>query len=380
MEKKSILMLAILTVLLLGVPTTSAQTVSWAEWHFTSGFTNDEVMADSASDQDSLLRLNTPGSAVYTIAGGVLSCTGSADLNEWLQMDVDDMVENGGGIYVNEYSMVWDIRSDSTPDWIGLYNTNDANANPAELWLADDGSVGKGGDYSAPGVVPPQTWVRIVATYRVQGGNMVENLYVDGTNVLANTVRDVVDGYWSLWTNAQNPSHQVAVFGAEDSGIMYLDAFDLENYGIITTELSAAQVASLGGYDPNGIGLENMIEPTVDIKVNGSDGPVTVNWGTMLMVDISVDPGSEAGNNADWWVLADSPFGWYHFDLGIFFWASGFQVTYQAPLFALAPFTVYGGTSLPVGSYTLYFGVDMNMNGILDVGETYYDSVDLTIQ
>jgi len=34
---------------------------------------------------------------------------------------------------------------------------------------------------------------------------------------------------------------------------------------------------------------------------------------------------------------------------------------------------------LPAGSYTFHFGVDMNMNGVLNPGQLYYDSVEVTV-
>jgi hypothetical protein len=117
-----------------------------------------------------------------------------------------------------------------------------------------------------------------------------------------------------------------------------------------------------------------------DIKANGQDGPLTLNYGAKLTVDISLNPLSEGGNNADWWLLASSVFGWYYYNLGIFNWNPGFLVTYQGPLFTFGPYTAYNGTALPIGSYTFYFGVDMNMNGALDMGQVYYDSVSVTVQ
>ena len=35
--------------------------------------------------------------------------------------------------------------------------------------------------------------------------------------------------------------------------------------------------------------------------------------------------------------------------------------------------------TLPAGSYTCYFGVDTVMNGTLDMGDIYYDSVGVDI-
>jgi hypothetical protein len=76
------------------------------------------------------------------------------------------------------------------------------------------------------------------------------------------------------------------------------------------------------------------------------------------------------------WVLGDTPFGWYYYNL-TWGWLPGLFVTYQGPLFDLSPFGVLGMT-LPEGSYTFYFGVDTNINGIVD-SPLYYDSVEVNI-
>ena len=56
----------------------------------------------------------------------------------------------------------------------------------------------------------------------------------------------------------------------------------------------------------------------------------------------------------------------------------GYQVRrlpIMGPLFDLATFGVMNMTGLPTGTYTFYFGVDMVMNGSIDMGQIFYDSV-----
>jgi hypothetical protein len=115
-----------------------------------------------------------------------------------------------------------------------------------------------------------------------------------------------------------------------------------------------------------------------DVKANGSDGPVTISQSDTLSVTIALNA---AGNtdNADWWVGVFTPFGWYYYNLFLG-WQPGFVVTYQGPLFDLSPFEVLNISGLPVGPYTFFFGVDMLMNGSLDLAELYYDSVGVTIE
>jgi hypothetical protein len=115
-----------------------------------------------------------------------------------------------------------------------------------------------------------------------------------------------------------------------------------------------------------------------NIKANGSDGPVTVTQSDPLSVTVELNA---AGNSddADWWVLADTPFGWYRYDVGGDTWVPGQAVTHQGPLFDLSSYEVLNMSGLPVGSYIFYFGVDTIMNGSIDMGVIYYDSVDVNI-
>ncbi len=120
---------------------------------------------------------------------------------------------------------------------------------------------------------------------------------------------------------------------------------------------------------------------TLDIKANNSDGPVTPI--DNLSVTVALDPGSLSGENADWWVAANTPLGWFYFDVSNLGWVfagashTDLVVTHQGPLFNLATFGILNipVSGLPSGTYTLYFAVDMNMNGLLDFDKLFFDSV-----
>ena len=125
--------------------------------------------------------------------------------------------------------------------------------------------------------------------------------------------------------------------------------------------------------------LTSISAPVCDIKANGSDGPVELTSGEALSVTIELDPGDYPGYQADWWVLADAPFGCYYYDACTEEWLRGCHVSYQGPLFELTPPSeVLNVSDLPVGGYTFYFGVDGNRNGNLDE-PLYYDSVEVSI-
>lgn len=126
------------------------------------------------------------------------------------------------------------------------------------------------------------------------------------------------------------------------------------------------------------VGAGGPQNPLPDIKANGSDGPVFIEAGDNLSLTVGLNAGDFSGYNADWWVVDDTPFGWYYYDVVNDLWKPGFVATYQGGLKNLSPYEVWNQT-LSVGTYTIYFGVDMNMNGVLDIGQTYYDSVVVTV-
>ena len=121
-----------------------------------------------------------------------------------------------------------------------------------------------------------------------------------------------------------------------------------------------------------------------DIKANGLDGPVSQKPADNLSATVSLDPGGSSVNS-DWWVAAETPLGWFYFDVSIMKWLNAgdsptdLSFTHQGPLFDLSTFEVLNMPGLPVGTYTLYFAVDTNMNGSLDFDQLFFDSVVVNI-
>ena len=98
----------------------------------------------------------------------------------------------------------------------------------------------------------------------------------------------------------------------------------------------------------------------VQVKANGQNGPIVVSPSTPVSIDISLDPGNRAGELADWWIAAKTPFAppgdWYTYVYPTG-WKPGINLCVQTPLFALSPFEVLNMT-LPAGDYTFYFVID----------------------
>ncbi|RKY44130.1 MAG: hypothetical protein DRP81_05995 [Candidatus Omnitrophota bacterium] len=118
--------------------------------------------------------------------------------------------------------------------------------------------------------------------------------------------------------------------------------------------------------------------PLCDIKVNDSDGPITLYQSDTLTVTVALDNNSQT-ENADWWLAADTPFGLFFFTFDG--WTDAWLPGYQGSLSYLDSFEVFNMpvSGLPAGTYTLYFGVDTVMDGNVTWDSAYYDSVEINV-
>lgn len=119
------------------------------------------------------------------------------------------------------------------------------------------------------------------------------------------------------------------------------------------------------------------------ITANNSSGQITLNQSNALSVFVSLDAGGGSGIDADWWLAAYTPSGWYYYVYpDQWYYASVLQdilPAYQGPLFDLSPLEILNITQLPVGAYTVYFGVDLNRNGIIDFDQLYLNSIGINV-
>ncbi len=109
--------------------------------------------------------------------------------------------------------------------------------------------------------------------------------------------------------------------------------------------------------------------PVPDVKANNLDGPLTITQSDSVSVTVDLDAGTYTGKNADWWVLADAPFGWYYYELP----ATDWQVVYQTD-FSIDP----GWTSNSSENYYwdpsdgTYYANQINIDG--GGNYSYYDT------
>lgn len=118
----------------------------------------------------------------------------------------------------------------------------------------------------------------------------------------------------------------------------------------------------------------------VGITANGARDGVTAREGSLIGLQISLNPGNHRGAPADWWAAAATPFGlfWYTVESG---WIPSTTPVpaYSGPLVKVVNYSIYSGTQLPLGNYTIYFGVDLVQNGQLDIDPLYYRAIPLAV-
>ncbi len=122
------------------------------------------------------------------------------------------------------------------------------------------------------------------------------------------------------------------------------------------------------------------IDPVVDIKANGSDGPVSIKSDDILLIQLSLDPGDYSDMESDWWLAGLYEDNLFYYDLMENEWllSSDLPVTYSGELLPFENIEVEDN-SFMISSYTYFFGIDIDMNSILDYDSFYYDSVEVEV-
>jgi hypothetical protein len=131
------------------------------------------------------------------------------------------------------------------------------------------------------------------------------------------------------------------------------------------------------------------VEPV--ITVNGTRG--TVNFigingavNPAVTVNIRVSPGEKEGADADCWLVGNAFGRWYYYtrdaqwtDIGETLDIARLRPVYQGRLVALPQTDILHLPQLTAGIYTLYFGIDLNMNGKLDADSLVFDVIKVNV-
>ncbi len=231
------------------------------EWNFSDGDLAASLGAGTLDYADastpSLVSLGTTGGVVPDIDGQsatFVQLPAFTELTNGLSAELNLTGPNGGGVYVNQYSIIFDIYSAGAPGWQALFQTNPDNpeGNDADFYIAPDNSVGIAAiGYSAPGVFTQDAWHRLIFSVDLEAGRAA--YYIDGVQVFERTgMTGFVDGRFSLYSNV-DPGPDIRFFNEGDTSDIYTHELYVSALAIRDRELTAAEAAELGAPQARGI-------------------------------------------------------------------------------------------------------------------------------
>ncbi|MBI5472322.1 MAG: T9SS type A sorting domain-containing protein [Ignavibacteriae bacterium] len=150
-----------------------------------------------------------------------------------------DMVKNGGGNLVNEYSLVVDFKIPALGSWYTFLQTDTANASDGELFINPSGKIGVGlTGYSDSAVVAGE-WYRLVLACNL--GDSV-GIYLDGKQIRVGGAQ-VVDGRLAIQPRVG--ANKVILFGDNDGDDGVIDIANVTFYNRVLTK---TEITNLGGF------------------------------------------------------------------------------------------------------------------------------------
>lgn len=184
---------------------------------------------------------------------------------------------NGGGSYVNEYSLLFDVMIKDPTQYHCLFQTNPGNGNDGDCFLNTNSQLGITITGYSGFSAKAKNWYRILVCV---DNSTTYKIYVDGKLVL-NGTGQALDGTYGL-----DPT--VLFFADDDAEDNLIYAAQI---AIFNTCLTAADVAGLGGFRSSNIKpyLQSPTPTSMYISWNALDNTSTlVQYGTTVGLGTSI--------------------------------------------------------------------------------------------
>lgn len=160
------------------------------------------------------------------------------------QLHYTGVQPNGGGAYVNDYTMIFDVYI-PTLNWTPLFNADPGNTNDADWYVDPTGHLGIGAlGYSATPVVSAGTWHRLGFVHDRTAGSV--KYWVDGVNVFTGAAGPL-DGRFSLYSSLDAIPAYVNLHGEGDGSGNYTNEVYWINFAFADMSLSDDAMQALGG-------------------------------------------------------------------------------------------------------------------------------------
>lgn len=167
---------------------------------------------------------------------------------DYLQM-YPNITANGGGQYVNQYTIVMDaVFAERLVVPAAFFQTNPNNSNAVDCLIStEEGNDGIGFDNQYDGEIEPMVWYRIGVVVDTVANTMSK--YINGTFVGGQTL-DGLDGRWSLY-----PSDQFlpTLLFTSPNNLQETREVYVNSLAIVDCAMSAEAMAELGPPSPLGL-------------------------------------------------------------------------------------------------------------------------------
>jgi len=200
---------------------------------------------------------------------------------------------NGGGAYVNQYTLIFDLyypaNSDAT--WRSLWQTDTGNTSDGDLFVGTSDGLGISSIYD--GYVSPGAWHRIAAAFDLTGPVLTK--FIDGVKVGNQTAGlSAVDSRFSL-----DPSALVFADNDGDVAEAFVSSIQFSN-----GRRPDASIEALGG--PSPLKIPGIIRATL------ANGQVVIHWSggvALQSADSPAGPWATVSGTAGQSSYAPSPLG-----------------------------------------------------------------------
>ncbi len=141
---------------------------------------------------------------------------------------------NGGGTYVNEYTLQYDFKIPDIGAWRSFFQTDMSNSNDGDFFINPSGNIGVAAVGYCVYTISPNEWYRMVIS--VKNGSHF-TCYLDGNPLISGNIQES-DGRFSL-------ENLLLIFADENGEDANIYCSEL---AIWNTDLTADQVSELGGF------------------------------------------------------------------------------------------------------------------------------------
>jgi endonuclease/exonuclease/phosphatase family metal-dependent hydrolase len=179
---------------------------------------------------------------------------------------------NGGGVYINQFTIIFDLLIPPPLGRTALFNTNPPNANDADWFAETDGRLGSTGiGYAPANTIVAGAWHRIIFAADLVVSNV--SYYVNGNRVFSGSLAGPRDGRYSLYSSI-DAGPDLLLFNEGDPSGTYTHSLYLSSFAFTDRTLSAAEIQALGG--PKDLGIFVQTLPSLSVVRNGAD--IELNW------------------------------------------------------------------------------------------------------